>query len=389
MNQKGIQKRKDVQKRLQLKTNHLLTIGINKYSNNIPILNNAVRDAQEFERIMKTRYGVTQIVSLYDEEASLKNIVAAFDGLRNKLTKEDNLIIYFSGHGELVHNRGYWIPVDAVGEQRITYLSNHEIRDLLADLKAHHILVIVDACFSGALFDRSRSSLKERYYTIPSRWVLTSGQKEPVPDGVPGDHSPFAKSLLTQLENHPKSILSLGELWINMREGIIFNSKQTPACEPVKDANHQGGEFFFIDTEAGDQDPTDLSSIVKVPPVDTSPVAPKPSPNKDITESPVVIDHSPIAVNETPTKMDIKTLKKELRKLQATGKTKEAYELLIEHLDEDSSHMTTVYIRLGNLNTLTTNIANGTAMNAPQQQAQINAALDHIIRNIEEEDLAE
>ncbi len=362
---KGVITLKDPQQEKALpKTTHLLCIGINKYSNGIATLNNAVRDAQAFEKILNDRYGVNNIKSLYDEAATLEGIFNAFDELKKVITKEDNLIIYFSGHGELVDAQGYWIPIDATLNKRHTYIPNYEIKNLLKVLKAHHVLVIVDACFSGALLQRDRQLAVTRYYTIPSRWVMTSGQVEVVPDGLAGYHSPFAKSLLTQLELNPKPHLSVRELWLDMREGVIANSKQTPLCEPVRDANHQGGEYYFIDKNA--------KSLPPIP--DTQ--------KEELGISKQLA--TPVTTNESP----IKALKSTLRKLQVTGKTKEAFELLMEKLRDDSTHMTTVYLRLANYNSLQDDIANGIAMNVPQQKAQINHALNYIIQNFEEEDLA-
>lgn len=362
--------------RTKPKTTHLLCIGINQYTNGISTLNNAVRDAKAFEKILKDKYGVINSLSLYDKDATLGNIIHAFDKLREMITKEDNLIIYFSGHGELVNNQGYWIPSDAVAGKRYTYLYNHEVRDLLSDLKAHHVLVIADACFSGALLQYNRDSAVTRYYALPSRWVMTSGQMEVVPDGLPGYHSPFAKSLLTQLTYNPKSYLSLTELWSNMREGIVANSGQTPACEPVRNANHQGGEYYFMEKEA-----------IYLPTPTEIKVAKENL--KEITQvAEVQFIEEATKTNNDQLIIDMKEFKRALRKLQVSGKTKEAFELLLEKLKDDSTHITTVYLRLADYNGLQNDIVQGIAMNINQRKAQINYALDYIIQNLEEEDLA-
>jgi len=81
-------------------------------------------------------------------------------------------------------------------------------------------------------------------------------------------------------------------------------------------------------------------------------------------------------------------LKKELRRLMALGDAKKAMELLLENLEEDSTHTTTIYLRLANLNSLENDIARGIAGNIAQQKAGINHALDFVIRNLEEEDLS-
>ncbi|MFK7979888.1 MAG: caspase family protein [Saprospiraceae bacterium] len=368
-NRGAITKKEHQQKTALPKKTQLLCIGIDTYSNGIETLNNAVRDAQAFEKILKEKYGVINVLTLYDEAATLGAIIDTFDQLRHTITEADNLIIYFSGHGELINDRGYWIPVDAVAGERYTYLYNDEIRDLLFDLKAHHVLVVADACFSGTLLQKNKRITFKRYYAMPSRWVMTSGQIEVVPDGLPGHHSPFAKSLLTQLKHNPKAYLSLTELWVNMREGVVANSHQTPACEPVRDANHQGGEYYFIDKDAKTLPPIPENKLNKVGAL------------KQVTAS---IAES----TSTILKIPMKEFKRKLRKLQVTGKTKAAYELLMEKLDDDSTHMTTVYLRLADYNGLQNDIARGIAMNVPQRKAQINYALDYIIQNLEAEDLA-
>ena len=369
MNKGTITKKDHQQKTALPKTTHLLCIGINKYGNGIATLNNAVRDARAFEKILSDRYGVLNSTSLYDEAATLEGIFNAFDELKKTITKEDNLIIYFSGHGELVDDQGYWIPIDATLNKRHTYLANYEIKNLLKVLKAHHVLVIVDACFSGALLQRDRQLAVTRYYTIPSRWVMTSGQVEVVPDGLAGYHSPFAKSLLTQLELNPKPYLSVRELWLDMREGVIANSKQTPLCEPVRDANHQGGEYYFIDKNATELPPIPESTKETVGSLKTIETIEKP------LEKAAIL------------KLSFTQLKEKLQKLFLAGKTKEALEILVIALKSDTSSSTTAYLNLSNYNTLQEDIVNGIAMNAPQQKAQIKYALNYIIKNLEAEDL--
>lgn len=237
---------------LSIGIRHLLVIGIDAYANGIPRLNNAVRDARRFAEAMK-HYGFAPEHSrlLLDEQATRKAILKAFDDLRQKLGPEDELVLYFSGHGlyDQATQSGYWIPVDGVEGERSTFLPNEEVLKLIRNARARHILGIVDSCFSASLFVQRSLSLSEttrRLYSIPSRWLMTSGRLEPVSDGSLGDHSPFAASLLTHLEANRKQALGIAELWLQMREGVISNAKQTPRCEPLQNAHHMGGEFFFL-----------------------------------------------------------------------------------------------------------------------------------------------
>ena len=122
--------------------NYLLVIGIDKYSNGIPRLNNAVSDAQLFKNALVERYqfeeGAPYTIELYDEEATRGNIIQTFDQLILTLKKEDSLVFYFSGHGEYLKHvkTGYWVPVDAINEKRYTYLTNNTVLNMIDNIKA-------------------------------------------------------------------------------------------------------------------------------------------------------------------------------------------------------------------------------------------------------------
>ncbi|NNE25945.1 MAG: caspase family protein, partial [Saprospiraceae bacterium] len=334
------------------KTNHLLAIGINNYPETIGKLNNAVRDAEEFEKILKTYYGFDHTRCLINEEATQEGIIAAFDQLITELTEDDNLVVYFAGHGQLVHRKGYWIPYDAVQDKRHTYLANYEVLALMSDVKAHHVLMIVDACFSGALLSHERSAAAERFYEMPSRWVMTSGQIEPVGDGVKGEYSPFAKSLFTQLKCYPKDLLSISQLWVNVREGVVDNGDQVPNCQPVRNVGHQNGEFYFIKPNAAESPSPLPSSVEEI--VARGPV------------SEIEVPEEPVSDLEIITSED---LKKAMKKELINGNSEAALQLSLEHLNDTSDYTNIAILRMGNLRRLERQIIEGVALNDTQQRA--------------------
>ena len=253
-NKKSIIKRKP-QKEAQpkMRTNHLLIIGIDQYANGISPLNNAVRDAQQFKKLVIEQFQFTKehITELYNEEATRSNILATFGKLLHQLTDNDNLIFYYSGHGEQVKvgngTRGYWIPSDAKNNESWTYIPNSEIINLFKLSKAHHIFGIVDSCFSGSLFaTRKLTTAVERVDSFPSRWLLTAGRLEVVSDGTLGTNSPFATSLFTYLKNTKEDGIWVADLCSWVLKGMSFNTeKQTPRGEPLQDVGHYGGQFVF------------------------------------------------------------------------------------------------------------------------------------------------
>jgi len=252
-------------------------IGINTYGKDIPNLNNAVKDAKAFEELLQEKYGFEKehTTALYEDQANGDNILDALDALQRKLGPDDNLVFYFSGHGELVEpsQRGYWLPADSLYAKRQSYVNNAEIQDFIKNCRARHVFGVVDACFSGALLRQIKNPYVEKYYTKNSRRLMTSGLIEPVPDGLPDFHSPFAATLLHALKYNPKPYLSTSELWQEMQEALASNTYSTPAYEPIFNVGHQGGEFFFmrsdsmeipvgvVDRESREQNPSESNLV--------------------------------------------------------------------------------------------------------------------------------
>lgn len=231
--------------------NYLFSIAIDRYQYSPPLYN-CVRDAEHIIGLLHQEYQFTpeNTFSLYNEAATEKNIFDTFKKLVTLVRPEDNLLILYSGHGEFEADieEGYWIPVDAQLGDFSDYVSNSRIVKYLKAIDAHHILLIVDSCFSGTLFaNRNLGSAHSasRLDEIPSRWLITAGRNEVVSDGKPGDHSPFADNILYFLENNKDQSLSVADLSDAVIDAVIYNSRQTPRGEPLQDVGHRGGQFFF------------------------------------------------------------------------------------------------------------------------------------------------
>ncbi|KOR30864.1 hypothetical protein TI05_13335 [Achromatium sp. WMS3] len=133
-------------------TTHALVIGNNNYLNKPwGKLQTAVFDAQEVAEVLKKRYGY-KVKLLID--ATRDEILQQFTYYRNNLTRNTALLIYYAGHGWLDKEAGraYWIPVDGgpLSDTR-NWIANDDITSTLKAMKARHVLVISDSCFSGTL----------------------------------------------------------------------------------------------------------------------------------------------------------------------------------------------------------------------------------------------
>ncbi len=172
---------------------------------------------------------------------------------RQTLTSLDNLLIYYAGHGWLDKeaDEGYWLPVDAERQDPANWISNSSITSSLRAMKAKHVLVVADSCYSGKLARgisvRLRTSdYYQRISMKKARTVMASGGLEPVADdGGKGNHSVFASALIEALDEN-QGILDATLLFSKIRRPVMVNADQTPEYSDIRKAGHDGGDFLFV-----------------------------------------------------------------------------------------------------------------------------------------------
>ena len=217
--------------------------------NSIPDLQNPLKDARDLKSILETDYtfDAENIDTLYNR--SREDIMQTIVQRCNTLTQNDNLLIFYAGHGTAEKDQfgdvdGYWIPVSAQKGLTSTYISANDINISLKRSKAKHILLVADACFSGA-FTRSIQSdvsiaiLKQ--YKVNSRKVMASGNLEPVPD-----NSKFLFYLKKSLMENKEKYVSAKDLFDSFYKSIINNTDNLPQYAAIKNVGDEGGEFVFI-----------------------------------------------------------------------------------------------------------------------------------------------
>ncbi len=229
--------------------NYLFAIGIDEYTACTRLFN-CVKDAKDLVTLLTNKYQFDQqnTYTLFNEAATAQNIFEQLDCLLESVTPQDNLVVYFSGHGEYDERlgEGYWIPVEAKPDQTATYLSCLRILNYIRQIKSHHTLFLVDSCYAGSFFsERSLGGLGNPEEAIDSRWMFCSGRLEKVSDGKPGSNSPFAENLLYFLNNNTNAAFSVLSLIEKVKNATVYNTAQTPRGEPIQDVGHKGGQFFF------------------------------------------------------------------------------------------------------------------------------------------------
>jgi len=215
----------------------------------IPDLENPVKDARDLGTILQNDYtfDAANIDTLYNR--TREDIMQSIVQRCNTLTENDNLVIFYAGHGTAEKDKfgdvdGYWIPVSARRGLTASYISADDINKALKRSNARHILVIADACFSGA-FTRSllpdAGKAIQKQYNMISRKVMASGNMEPVPD-----NSKFLFYLKKSLQENTQKYISAKDLFDGFYKAIISNSDNMPQYAAIKNVGDEGGEFIFI-----------------------------------------------------------------------------------------------------------------------------------------------
>lgn len=231
---------------------HALVIGNNNYLN-LPKLKTAIADATAVAAVLRQRYGY-EVTLLID--ATRSDILRAINGLRADLTEDDNLLIYYAGHGTLDRqsDTGYWLPVDAEADNDVDWIANTALTRHLKAMSAAHVLVVADSCYSGTLFrdakvepptGGTRDKWLERMVAKRSRTAITSGGLEPVSDSGGGGHSVFAQAFIDALSDNAE-VLEDQALFQRISRPIVINADQTPQFSDIRKAGHDGGAFLFV-----------------------------------------------------------------------------------------------------------------------------------------------
>ena len=226
-----------------------LLIGNSSYRSIDPLIT-PVSDIKDISEILTSKYGFfTQLLV----NATRYEILTELNALRSKLSRSDNLLIYYAGHGWLDKDtgEGYWLPIDSEKDNPANWLSNSSITNILKSMEAKHVMIVSDSCYSGALTRSIKIVIRKPLYIQRiafkrARTVLASGGLEPVMDaGGKENHSVFASAFMEALKQNNAEYIETSQLFAKIRRSVMVNSDQTPEYSDVRKAGHDGGDFIF------------------------------------------------------------------------------------------------------------------------------------------------
>lgn len=239
---------------------YALIIG-NQHYRLIDNLQTPLTDAARVGKVLREKYGFTvQILEDSDDVGMLKALI----DLQGVLKPDDNLLIYYAGHGARQQTSfiqvGYWLPINAYAPPNDLYwIQNEQITAHIALLAAKRILVVADSCYAGLLstdpsylFVHGDSGYSKEYiaYKLPkrSRLLISSGGDDPVLDSGGDGDSVFAHAFISALEAN-QGVLSTPELFAHLLKRVAAAQNkfvQTPQFKSINGAGNEFGDFFFV-----------------------------------------------------------------------------------------------------------------------------------------------
>lgn len=154
---------------------HVVGIGVDKYRLSEFNLDFAKADATsvsgQIGKASKGFYSSIVQSTLSDSAATRKSVLAALDGL-SRAKPQDSLILMLAGHGTVSEGEWYFLPHDMNPKKlKETAVSARELQDALVNSPARKIMLMVDACHSGAGIDNFN-----RYREFLRRFVQQVGR---------------------------------------------------------------------------------------------------------------------------------------------------------------------------------------------------------------------
>lgn len=242
----------------------VVTIGINEYVH-WQKLKNAVQDASGLQQTLIDKLGFSAPIPPLINEAATKVAIASLieDQLREELQEDDNLVLFFAGHGhtrvdkvggKVVGETGFIVPVEARGPKEYwsDYIQIDPLLQSISRLPARHILVILDSCHSGFALGEAMKSFRDavRYErdlsNRISRKVITSARREQLAlDGgpIPG-HSLFTGTLVDGF-NWGKADLDGNGLITSSELGLFIQQQVAQASQSNQTPDF--GSFYLDD----------------------------------------------------------------------------------------------------------------------------------------------
>jgi len=237
---------------------HALVVGISDYQQ-WPDLPYAVSDAKEVaKRLGEMGFSVNLVTD--PDSQKLKTAIHEMT-YRMGQKKKRAVLFYYAGHGETEimadgTKMGYIIPRDCplLAKNPMGFASRavsmRDIESASLRIRAKHVLMLFDSCFSGALFALVRavpSDITEKS-TLPVRQFITAGRED---EQVP-DKSMFKRCFLIGLKGAADmtgdGYITGSEMGMYLADNVVnyTRRRQHPQYGKINNPDLDQGDFIFV-----------------------------------------------------------------------------------------------------------------------------------------------
>jgi len=229
-------------------TDNYMDAGFNK-------LVNPINDATALESLLINEFGFEVKLVKNPSKDDIEKWLSEYRDNKS-YGPNDQLLIFFAGHGVYYDKAkmGYLVAKDSRVDDQThkTYLSYSDLGNIyLKNISCNRIFLVLDACFAGSFFDNNtvrgtpdvdaknlstlmKNASNKRFYK-----GISSGGKQYVADGKPGQHSPFAGSFLNVLFNK-----AMNKSFVTADEIIGEIKSNPPASTAICEGNFHYSDPF-------------------------------------------------------------------------------------------------------------------------------------------------
>jgi len=250
--------------KVQLRTNsrlppgarlHLLAVGVSRFNDRLGRhlrLDFAHKDAHDVASALSGTQDALYVPGsrqyLADEDATRANMLRALDALRTAMGQHDLAVVHFAGHGAMVDGELFLLPHevdarDAVAIRTTALPVSDMRRELLKISERGRVLVLLDACYSGAASADGRAETVEsarltQALAAANITVLTSSSADQTSrEDAAWQNGAFTKAVLEALgsdaDENRDGLISATELaaYVERRVRVLTGGRQSPAME--------------------------------------------------------------------------------------------------------------------------------------------------------------
>lgn len=208
----------------------IIAISDYKELNNLPACKN---DANAMAQLLRSdpKFDDILIINQSTKAIDVKSKVAEFVS-KHQANDVEEIVFYYTGHGEFVDNEFYYLLSDFDSSRRKqTSLENSEVDNLLRSLSPNLTVKIVDACQSGTRYLKDRSAFSKHVEEIKHEFekcyflFSSSSDQSSYQDR---NFSFFTKAIIESVIQHRKETIRYKDIMDFVSDRFKSSKEQTP-----------------------------------------------------------------------------------------------------------------------------------------------------------------